>query len=53
MTDHRTPLVLVTGLHRRLGAQVGTRFLDRPGTVVVHQGGAARTTVDQALRKDP
>ena len=36
MTDHRTPLVLVTGLHRRLCARVGTRFLDRPGTVVVH-----------------
>ena len=36
MTDSRTPLVLVTGLHRRLGAQVGTRFLDRPGTVVMH-----------------
>ena len=36
MTDHRTSLVLVTGLHRRLGAQVSTRFLDRVGTVVVH-----------------
>jgi G3E family GTPase len=36
MTDHRTPLVLVSGLHRRLGAQVSTRFLDRLGTVVVH-----------------
>lgn len=36
MTDHRTPLVLVTGLHRRLGAQVSTRFLDQVGTVVVH-----------------
>lgn len=36
MTDHRTSLVLVTGLHRRLGAQVSTRFLDQVGTVVVH-----------------
>lgn len=35
--DHpRTPLVLVTGLHRRLGARVSEDLLREPGTVVVH-----------------
>ncbi|SNR83502.1 ribosome hibernation factor-recruiting GTPase MRF [Blastococcus mobilis] len=50
MTDSRTPLVLLSGLHRRLAAQVGTALLDRPGTVVVHhdvsqlgQGAVLRT----------
>jgi G3E family GTPase len=36
MSASRTPLLLVTGLHRRLGAPVGRALLDRPGTVIVH-----------------
>lgn len=36
MSDSPMPLVLVTGLHRHLGAQVSKALLDRPGTVVVH-----------------
>ncbi|WP_100499282.1 ribosome hibernation factor-recruiting GTPase MRF [Geodermatophilus chilensis] len=36
MTDPRTPLVLVTGLHRQLGAQVCRALVDGPGTVAVH-----------------